>query len=659
MRRALTLTLAAGAVATGALALAPGANAATLYSNLAGADSDSSGTGQLSGESYRLAQPFAASASGTARTVGFYGRSYLGQTANVSVSLYTDSGGSPGSLIATGAQATIDENSDIVPTCTALSGAFGEALPALTAGQTYWAVFQTYNNNAFWSAASQGGLQPKASTNSGASWATTTMAARSLLVDDAASCQPDIETNPQPSPNPNAELGDMYAKPGGTSFQTLQVSNRGVATLRLTGGSFSGQSPSSPAGMFTLLNGEPNAHPPGTAFTFPKDLGSSDVGTLMYIVCAPPANTPDGLYTATFTLTSNDPDEASLSWPVWCLLDSTPPSIEFTQNPNGRNGWFVTRPAPFQARGVDPESGDRVKHIFCTDNGSPTLDWPNSSIASFEIDAEGAHEVDCQATDVANNTSDAGKYKTTVKVDTVPPETAKGDGPPALSHAPSASFAFTGTDATSGVQEFECRLDGGPYEPCSSPAGRSGLGNGTHTFDVRARDTAGNYDPTPERWTWDVDVAPPEAADDQASATGDTPVDIDVVANDVDPFAVALHPVLGGASTEMGGAVSVVGSSVRYVAAAGFVGTDTFSYRAVNANGVTSAPATVTVQVAAAPAKPGGDGGACKTAKKKLAKAKAKLRKLERSDAPKKAISRAKAKVKKRHKAVKAACAGR
>ena len=350
--------------------------------------------------------------------------------------------------------------------------------------------------------------------------------------------------------------------------------------------------------MFKLYKGEPGG-PEGSPFTTAKTLGSGGGGViLMYIVCAPPLNgTPDGMYTATFTLTSNDPDEGTLTWPVWCLIDSTPPSLEFIINPNGRNGWFATNPAPIQIRGVDPESGNRVKRIFCDDNGAPTLNWPNGSFASFAIQPDGTHALSCQGTDLANNTSAPGAYTTTVKVDGTPPETAKGAGPPAVSDETAFDFSFTGSDATSGLGEFECRLNDAEFELCTSPASRSGLGNGTHTFDVRARDVAGNYDPTPARWTWEVNAPAPLAGDDAATAAADAPFDIDVLANDVEPRGGTLAIVLGGATTEMGGAVSVAGSRVNYVPPAGFAGTDRFSYQAVNENGVTSAAAIVTVEV--------------------------------------------------------------
>ena len=584
------------------LALAPAANGASLYSNLAGSGADSSGTGQVDLQTQRLAQPFVATASGTPRLAGFYGVSYLNAPATVSISIYTNNGGQPDmtQLIATGGQATIDDTSDGSPTCTVLTDnhLFGENA-LLTAGQTYWAVFRTHTNNtAFWSSASQGGLSPRMSGNSGATWAAASGAARSLLVDDGTSCQPDISTIPSPNPDPNAELGDMYAKPGGSSFQTLTAANNGVADLVLTGpppaSRFSGPN----ASMFQLLNGEPEGVPPGGAFTFPKTLGSSGGGVIfLYIACKPPLGTADGMYTATFTLTSNDPDEGTLTWPVWCLIDSTPPSLEFIINPNGRNGWFVTEPAPIQIRGIDPESGNRVKRIFCNDNGEASLDWPNGSFASFLIGPDGTHALSCQGTDLANNTSVLGCCTTTVKVDATPPQTTTGTGPPAVSDVTGFDFTFTGSDATSGVGDYECSLDGGPYEPCTSPASRGGLGNRIHTFDVRARDVAGNYDPTPARWTWEVNAPAPEAADDAATATGGSPLDIDVLANDLAPRGEPLTIVLEDATTEKGGAVSLSGTTVHYVPPPNFAGTDRFSYRAVNGQGVTSAAATVTVEV--------------------------------------------------------------
>ncbi|HEY3434067.1 MAG TPA: hypothetical protein VGK41_00300 [Solirubrobacterales bacterium] len=44
---------------------------------------------------------------------------------------------------------------------------------------------------------------------------------------------------------------------------------------------------------------------------------------------------------------------------------------------------------------------------------------------------------------------------------------------------------------------FLCRLDKGPFKPCSSPRAYKHLKSGRHTFKVKAVDAAGNVDPTP------------------------------------------------------------------------------------------------------------------------------------------------------------------
>ena len=53
------------------------------------------------------------------------------------------------------------------------------------------------------------------------------------------------------------------------------------------------------------------------------------------------------------------------------------------------------------------------------------------------------------------------------------------------------------------------RLDGGAWIPSASPKVYSGLGDGPHTFDVRATDAAGNADLSPASFAWTVDTAAP------------------------------------------------------------------------------------------------------------------------------------------------------
>ena len=51
-------------------------------------------------------------------------------------------------------------------------------------------------------------------------------------------------------------------------------------------------------------------------------------------------------------------------------------------------------------------------------------------------------------------------------------------------------------------------MDAGSWGSCSSPKSYSNLANGSHTFDVRATDAAGNTDASPASRTWTVNVTP-------------------------------------------------------------------------------------------------------------------------------------------------------
>src|SRR5919107_3771462 len=90
--------------------------------------------------------------------------------------------------------------------------------------------------------------------------------------------------------------------------------------------------------------------------------------------------------------------------------------------------------------------------------------------------------------------------------DTTPPETTIASGPSGTISSGDASFTFSSSEPSS---TFECRLDGAAYSACTSPKSYTNLSNGSHTFDVRATDRAGNVDATPASRTFTVDVAPP------------------------------------------------------------------------------------------------------------------------------------------------------
>jgi len=90
--------------------------------------------------------------------------------------------------------------------------------------------------------------------------------------------------------------------------------------------------------------------------------------------------------------------------------------------------------------------------------------------------------------------------------DVTAPDTSLIVKPPNPFNLSSAWFLFTATEQTS---RFECKLDEESFTPCVSPIVHEGLLEGSHAFQVRARDAAGNVDLTPASYEWTVDLTAP------------------------------------------------------------------------------------------------------------------------------------------------------
>ncbi len=137
----------------------------------------------------------------------------------------------------------------------------------------------------------------------------------------------------------------------------------------------------------------------------------------------------------------------------------------------------------------------------------------------------------------------------------------------------------------------------------TAPAGYTG----TDTFTYTVRNTAGvTSDPATVSVAVSTTAAGPVANPDAAAATTAVPTVVDVLANDgdlsgsatLDPTTVkiAVQPNHGGTAT-----VDPTTGAITYTSAAGFVGTETFSYTVGDDDEVTSQPAVVTVTVTAPP----------------------------------------------------------
>jgi hypothetical protein len=121
--------------------------------------------------------------------------------------------------------------------------------------------------------------------------------------------------------------------------------------------------------------------------------------------------------------------------------------------------------------------------------------------------ADGTYSITAKATDTAGNASEVGEALS-VTVDTATPDTNITSGPEDTIASASAEFAFS--SAEQGLS-FKCKLEGGDYDSCQPPKTYTGLGDGQHTFSVRAIDAAGNADASPAERSFTVDATKPNA----------------------------------------------------------------------------------------------------------------------------------------------------
>jgi hypothetical protein len=172
--------------------------------------------------------------------------------------------------------------------------------------------------------------------------------------------------------------------------------------------------------------------------------------------------------------------------------DTTPPTVSVSAPVAGASvGGTVT----LSATASDDTGVDHVDFlvngaVVGTDSSAPYgLAW-NSKLV-----ADGPAAISARAVDAAGNAATSSSVSVTV--DNTPPDTTITSAAPGSGAA--VSFSFTASEAGA---SFACSLDNAAFAGCSSPTSYSGLASGSHTFQVRATDQAGNTDPTPASQTW-------------------------------------------------------------------------------------------------------------------------------------------------------------
>ncbi|HEY2717587.1 MAG TPA: hypothetical protein VGI73_15340 [Solirubrobacterales bacterium] len=190
---------------------------------------------------------------------------------------------------------------------------------------------------------------------------------------------------------------------------------------------------------------------------------------------------------------------ASYSWTV----DTTQPTITLESTPSDPTSQAF---ATIEFSASDP-GGSGIASTKCRFDG--TVLTTCTSPDSISPLADGRHVFEVRATDNAGNAK-SETFEWTV--DTTAPQTTIESQPANPSSSASPSFGFSGDDGDgSGVASFDCSLDGGEFAPCTSPQEYTGLGDGPHSFEVKAADAAGNTDASPAVYSWTIETAVPAA----------------------------------------------------------------------------------------------------------------------------------------------------
>jgi hypothetical protein len=139
--------------------------------------------------------------------------------------------------------------------------------------------------------------------------------------------------------------------------------------------------------------------------------------------------------------------------------------------------------------GISPASGYSF-HYF---NGDPAPGTTATYLGPYsgQLRVSALLEPDCDSDGVGDESQDTA-------VDCTTPETQISKGPKQKTHKKKAAFEFSSSEPNS---SFECSLNGGAFESCTSPDTVKAK-KGRNSFAVRAKDSAGNLDGSPASFDW-------------------------------------------------------------------------------------------------------------------------------------------------------------
>jgi hypothetical protein len=186
-------------------------------------------------------------------------------------------------------------------------------------------------------------------------------------------------------------------------------------------------------------------------------------------------------------------------------------------------GWR-TGPAQVSVVGSDAHSGVATV-TYQLDGGAINTSAPPVTV---NVSGDGTHTLQTRITDAAGHVS--GWKSHTIQIDSTAPA---NQTPTTTSAWRATDYAVmvSGADGGSGLAEVQWRVDAGPVTSGASPLQATVSGTGTHTFETRAVDVAGNA----SGWRSEsvrIDSVPPTNTTTSPSGPVANPYTVSVTGND-------------------------------------------------------------------------------------------------------------------------------
>ncbi|HEV2951246.1 MAG TPA: right-handed parallel beta-helix repeat-containing protein, partial [Actinomycetota bacterium] len=265
---------------------------------------------------------------------------------------------------------------------------------------------------------------------------------------------------------------------------------------------------------------DPDPEPPHP--NEPPDIDTIDFG--VWLECASPFHIPmlsQGPHhlevRALDNMENQDMTPARWEWEIDITLpdelagdDELPPDTFISAGPMGA---IDSTGATFRFTGSDNLIPGPYLTFECRLDGEPVGFEECTTPKTYSNLDPGEHTFEVAAIDLKGNVDPTPASRTWTinppQADVTPPDTAIDSHPDPTTVLTTATFTFSSEDPSA---TFECKLDlpapNNDWEPCTSPEEYTGIQTGIRTFEVRARDLAGWYDPSPAKFSWNVGSAP-------------------------------------------------------------------------------------------------------------------------------------------------------